>query len=381
MIYFDHAATSFPKPRSVVDAVTRCMVREGGNPGRGSHSLSMAAAERVYRCRTAAAELLGVGDPQRIIFTKNTTEGLNLVLKGLLRQGDHVLISDMEHNAVYRPIACLAEKGVIDYGLFPTLGEAGEGREAAILEALSRRIRPETRMVACAYSSNICSLSLPIAAIGAFCRDRGLLFVVDGAQAAGHLPIEVDRWSISALCLPGHKGLYGPQGIGLVALAEGVLPETLIEGGNGVDSLRFEMSEEVPERYEAGTLPTPAIAGLEAGIGLVRTMGTDAIDAHVRQIFCRAREAISSFAETEIYLPHREGAVLSFNWGNRPSEEVVAHLNRYGICARGGYHCAALAHRTLGTDGRGAVRLSFGLGNRLSEVDSLWIALRALRET
>lgn len=378
MIYLDHAATSFPKPREVLSEMTRCMRFYGGNPGRGSHSLSLAAAEKVYACRRAAAELVGSRHPERLAFTLNATSAINTVVKGLLHTGDHVLISDMEHNAVLRPVARLAREGRITYTVFPTM-LLEEGRSPARITArLARLVRPNTRMLICAHASNICSASLPLEALGEFCRKRGILFVVDVAQSLGHLPIDVEEMKIDALCAPGHKGLLGPQGSGFFLLGEGVEAETLIEGGSGYHSLEEEMPEEMPERYEAGTLPTPAIAGLLAGIGEVRRMGIDAIHAHECRLIAHLARRLSYLPEVTLYAPQYQGSVLSFGIAGRSAEEVGLALNRMGFCVRAGFHCSALGHRTLGTDATGTVRVSVGYCTTEAQIDALADAVERL---
>ncbi len=214
--YLDNAATSWPKPAGVEEAMRDCMRLRGGNPGRGSHRLALGAAEEIFRCREVAAELFG-GAPERVIFTLNTTHALNLAIKGSVRRGDHVLCSDMEHNSVYRPLWRLARQGVIDFEVFDTFPTAAVRTEEMILSSLLSRMRPETRVVVCAAASNICSARLPIARIGAMCRRRGMIFIVDAAQAAGAEVLDMERMCIDALCVPGHKGLLGPQGTGMLA--------------------------------------------------------------------------------------------------------------------------------------------------------------------
>lgn len=378
MIYLDNAATSFPKPKSVTEEQARCMREYCGNPGRGSHRLAMAAAEKIYECRTEIADLFGAQSPETVVFTANATMALNMAIKGLLRQGDHVLISDMEHNAVLRPVARLAREGRITYTVFPTM-LLEEGRSPARITArLARLVRPNTRMLICAHASNVCSASLPLEALGEFCRKRGILFVVDAAQSLGHLPIDVEEMKIDALCAPGHKGLLGPQGSGFFLLGEGVEAETLIEGGSGYHSLEEEMPEEMPERYEAGTLPTPAIAGLLAGIGEVKRMGIDAIHAHECRLIAHLARRLSYLPEVTLYAPQYQGSVLSFGIAGRSAEEVGLALNRMGFCVRAGFHCSALGHRTLGTDATGTVRVSVGYCTTEAQIDALADAAQRL---
>lgn len=378
MIYLDQAATSFPKPRAVYEEVLRCMTRYGGNPGRGSHALSLAAAEKIYDCRALAAEFFGVDDPARVFFTMNTTHGLNTVLKGLLHEGDHVLISDLEHNAVYRPLYKMEQSGTIALSTFPSM--VGDHRRNAvrICAGIARRMRPQTRMVVCTHISNICSVMMPIKEIGGFCHRHGLLFVVDAAQSAGHERILVDEMNIDALCVPGHKGLYGPQGCGMVILGKSILPESLMEGGNGVHSLEGTMPDFSPERYEAGTLPTPAIAGLYEGLRAVREVGVETIAEHERELYRRARNFLGNQQGVLLYAPEYEGSTLLFNLDGMSAERTGGLLNEAGFCVRSGYHCTALGHGTLGTPEGGAVRISFGMYNTVHEVDSLGLAIRKI---
>jgi len=211
LCYLDNAATTFPKPVSVYREVYRCMSTYCGNPGRGSHTLSLEAARAIFECRSLIADLLGVSDLDRIIFTYNTTYALNMVIKGLLKKGDHVIISDMEHNAVLRPIWKLAHDGIISYDIFPSMTAKEKRSPALICAKIAALIKPNTKMVICSHASNICSATLPIKEIGEFCEKHSLLFVVDGAQSVGHYDLNVDRMNISALCFPSHKGLYGQR--------------------------------------------------------------------------------------------------------------------------------------------------------------------------
>ncbi len=366
-VYLDHAATSFPKPSAVVSAVTDCMKYRGGNPGRSSHTLALEAAREIYACREVAAAMFGA-EADRVIFTLNTTHALNLAIKGIMGRGGHAgghaICSDMEHNSVYRPLYRLAREGICDLDVFDTFPAAPLRSDGMILSSLASKLRPDTRMVVCAHASNICSAVLPIRRIGELCRRRGILFVVDGAQSAGALDLDMERDHIDVLCLPGHKGLMGPQGTGMLILGKGVTLDTLMEGGNGMDSLRGEMSEDAPERYEAGTLQTPAIAGLRAGMEFVGSVGIEAIREHERALGVGLRDRLMEIPKVTVYAPYREGGVVLFSVAGYTSEEVGQRLDREGICVRSGFHCSALGHRTLGTPDGGAVRVSFGWGSR-----------------
>lgn len=371
MIYLDNAATSFPKPSRVQDEVLRAICEYGGNPGRGAHRLSLAAARCVYDCREAVSELLGLRAPEHIVFTASTTHALNIAIKGLLRTGDHVLISELEHNAVRRPLCRLSADERIQFDTFPVVGKSAD----EIIAELRTRRKAHTRAVICTHASNICSISLPLAEIGAFCRQNGLLFIVDAAQSTGHLPIDMQAMQIDALAAPGHKGLLGIQGCGILALGESIRPTPLTEGGSGVDSLDAQMPQEPPERYEAGTLPVPAIASVLAGIRFLRERSEE-LHAQEEKLFCALRERLSALPDLTLYAPEAIGAVLLFNRKGYSPAAVARELDNCGICVRAGLHCAPLAHTALGTPVGGAVRVSIGPFNTLHDADALWRALK-----
>ncbi len=380
IIYLDNAATSFPKPRCVCDEVDRCIRRYCGNPGRSSHALAMAAAKKIYECREQLSCLFGAPSPEKVFFTLNATYALNFMIKGLLRPGEHVLISDIEHNAVWRPIERCLRDQLIEYDTFPSMLATPDERRlrnpTRICARIATRLKPNTRAVICTHQSNLCSAALPLKEIGEFCRRHHLLFIVDASQSAGHLDIDMQKMCIDALCAPGHKGLYGIQGCGFGILREGLCPDTLVEGGSGYASLEASMPEEFPERGEAGTLPTPAIAGLCEGIKYIRKIGLEAIRTHEQRLFSRLAEYLENSEGYHVYLPEYAGSTLMFHREGLPSDQIGQYLSRRGICVRTGYHCAALGHRTLETPSGGGVRVSVGLFNRISDIDALYYALR-----
>ena len=378
MIYLDNAATSFPKPRRVAEEQMRCMQLYGGNPGRGSHALALAAAQKIYECREELADFFHLQNPENVIFTMNATMALNTAIKGLLRRGDHVLISDMEHNAVFRPIYKLARDGTITYDVFETFPTNPARTTEMICASILEKIRPNTRMLVCAHASNICSASLPLKELGNLCRKKGILFVVDAAQSAGHLPIDMQKMQIDALCVPGHKGLWGPQGCGALMLGEGIVADTLMEGGSGYNSLEGSMPEEAPERYEAGTLPTPAIAGLTEGIREIKRLGLGHIHSQECTLTNRLCERLMRIPKVTLYAPHHTGGVLLFSLQEISADRVGAFLNDHGFCVRTGFHCAALAHATLGTPPSGAIRVSPSLFNTSAQIDAFCDALKEL---
>ena len=376
MIYLDNAATSYPKPLRVIGEMTRQIRRYGGNPGRGSHQLSLAASERIYECREQIASLFSSAHPERVCFTLNATSALNLVIKGGLNKGDHVLISDMEHNAVYRPIYKLAKEGKITYDVFPSFVCNPTHRTAHICTSIAKMIKPNTKMLICAHASNICSAALPLEEIGRICKRKGILFVVDAAQSAGRLPIDVQKMQIDALCVPGHKGLWGPQGCGFALLENKRLSlDTLTEGGSGYHSLDAEMPLELPERHEAGTPPTPAIAGLCAGIKELSRIGVEAVCQHEMQLYDRLYERMAEHNKITVFAPYHRGGILLFDAHGVSSEQLAMLLDKRSICVRAGFHCAALAHKTLQTPETGAVRVSMSFWNTASEIDQFYSTL------
>lgn len=379
IVYLDNAATTFPKPRAVLSETARCLRYYCGNPGRSSHPLARAAAGKIYECRERIADFFASDAPERVIFTMNATEALNAAIKGILRRSDHVLISDMEHNAVFRPIEKLAHEKFITYDTFATVKDGAPLSDEEIIKSIRRLIRPSrTRMLICSHVPNICSAERPIAKIGELCRRMNITFVLDGAQSAGHLPIDIKKQNIDILCAPAHKGLFGIQGCGFMIMGEGISPISLIEGGNGVDSLEWKMPELPPESLEAGTLPTPSIVALSEGIRFLSAFKSEDIIAHERALFVKARNSILNCGELKatVYLPECEGSVLLFNLGGIPSETVGRYLGNKGICVRSGYHCSALGHKALGTLESGAVRVSFSVFNTYRDVDALIEELR-----
>ena len=368
IIYLDNAATTFPKPRGVLDSMLDCAENYCGNAGRGSHPLALRSAEAVYSAREALGTLFSAS-PENVIFTLNTTQSLNLAIKGVISRGGHVLISDMEHNSTLRPIAKLQSERKISYDIYPTHKDGLPLSTEEILSGIIRRLRPNTRLICAIHTSNISSYSLPIREIGQLCRHHGLLFLVDAAQGAGHADITLEKDNIDILCLPGHKGLYAPQGVGALILRDSLLLDTIIEGGNGVNSLEVSMGTISPERYEGGTLCTPAIVGLCEGVKFIQEIGIDRIVAHERALWRRAYILLCEINGIEFYGDTSAGSILLFNLKNIPSDDLGAALSEKGICLRTGYHCAPLAHKALRTPNGGALRMSFSVFNTEGDVD------------
>jgi len=350
VVYLDNASSSFPKPPGVIRAVTRALAKTGANPNRAGHALGRAASRIVFETREALAELLRLPNPERIIFTKNATEGINLALKGLLRRGDRVAISGLEHNAVIRPLTSLRKRGVtVDHAPLTVHGLPDP-----------RRI-PDVKLMVTVTGSNVTGALADVEALAAACRKKGVMLMLDTAQTAGAVPTGFGAADIVAGT--GHKALFGPQGTGFVWFREGVEPEPMIEGGTGSLSESAVMPPFWPDRHEAGTLNTPGIAGLGAAVRYLMRRGVEDVRAHevdiMRALLERLRndERIVTYPPFE---PEARASLLLFNVRGMDPAAVGEALDRQGIAARVGLHCAPEAHRFLGTFPAGGVRVSPG---------------------
>ena len=364
-VYLDNAATTFPKPSRVYDEVMRCMRKFCGNPGRSSHPLAQAADEIVFNARTVVADFFGVKNPENVVFTSNATDAINKVLRGLIRGGEKILISNMEHNSVYRAVVNLCREKHARFDMF-----SAEKDDDALLYELEEKLRAGVDMVICLHASNICSRVLPVRKIGALCKRRGVPFILDASQSAGVYDINLRRDDVSVLCAPGHKALYGPQGTGVCVFDDKFDFARLspcVFGGNGTRSAETSMGNEPPESYEAGTVNVPGIAGLAEGIRYVGRIGKGRILSHEKALFEKAERELERLGAT-VYLPERSGGVLLFNVRDVSASAISAELGENGICTRAGLHCAPLAHKAIGTGGD-AVRISFSAFNTENDVD------------
>lgn len=349
--YLDCAATSFPKPPQVAEEMARCMREYCGNPGRGSHSMALRASEALYKCRQEACGLFGSSYPENAVFTLNATHALNLAIFGLVPDGSHVIISDMEHNSVLRPVEFLKRKRSVRYSIFSTSGD--------VCKNIRRLITPATSALICNHSSNIINKTLDLREIGKLCRELGILFIVDASQSAGLYEINMERDGISALCFPGHKGLLGPEGCGMAIFANGVSPRPLMYGGSGVNSRETDMPDFLPDRLEAGTMSVPCAAGLLEGIRYVKRRTPRAILSHEAALSGILYDRYGGDGRLKIY-GERGGGLFLFTVDGQTPQKTGSLLNSHGICVRTGLHCAPLAHKTVGTPPGGAVRLSVG---------------------
>lgn len=357
-IYLDNAATSYPKPETVYQAVMHAMREIGVSAGRGGHRRSLEASRLLFQAREVLASLFAVPDSSRIIFTHSATEALNLALYGVLLPGDHVITSSMEHNSLLRPLYVLRQRGV-------ELSIVAAGSDGQIdPDDVRRALRPATRMLAMGHVSNVCGAIQPVERLAAIAREAGALFLLDAAQSAGSVPIDVGAMGIDLLAAPGHKGLLGPQGTGFLYVADGVPLRPLLAGGTGTSSSAEEQPDLVPEGFEAGTHNLPGIAGLKAGAEFVLARTVAAIGqqerTHVESIAGQLR-AIPRLTLYGPASPAERGGVLSFTAAGLDSSALAFMLDRnHDIAVRAGLHCAPLAHRTLGSYPAGTVRVSPG---------------------
>ena len=374
MIYLDSAATTLQKPPAVARAVSSAVGRLA-TPGRGGHVPAMRAAETAFLCRQAAAELFQVESPEQVVFTSNATHGLNLAIHSLLKPGDAVVISGYEHNAVTRPLHALGVNIRVAAG--PLFDPEAQVR------AFERQLDETVRAVICNHVSNVFGFILPVEGIAALCRERGIPFVLDASQSAGCLPVHMGELGAAFVAMPGHKGLYGPQGTGLLLC--GGAAEPLLEGGTGSVSLRQEMPDFLPDRLEAGTHNIAGIAGLLEGLRFLRRREQAGLAVREEKLIRRLGEGLSRLPGTEVYLaPRDSGAqagVLSFRVQDRDCEELGELLGRRGIALRAGLHCAPLAHRTAGTLESGTLRASVSAFTLPEEIGrALAITEELLRE-
>lgn len=370
MIYLDNAATTFPKPLCVSDEICRCIKKYCGNPGRSSHNLSIKSAEKIYETRTQLAELFNA-DAENVVFTYNTTYALNIAIKSMLKYSGHVLISDIEHNSVLRPIQELANKKLCTYETFKTTGTSED-----ILKDICSKTKGNTFLLVCTQVSNIGSRRLPIKEIGRFCKKNNITFIVDGAQSAGILDIDVKDMNIDALCIPSHKGLYGPQGAGAIIFNSDAIYRTVIEGGTGINSLETVMPDFLPERFEAGTLSTPVIAAWGEGLKWLRAIGISKIRRYEEELYELCKGLLSKNEQITLYeMNNYSGNTLLFNIIGYSPSKIASLLNEKEIAVRSGFHCSPLAHRQLNTGENGAVRVSFSVFNSRNDINQLYEAL------
>ncbi len=374
-VYFDNAATSHPKPDSVVRAVQQALTAYNANPGRSGHRAALAAGREVLKTREALARLMNAPDPMGVVHCFNCTDALNLGIKGSLRAGDHVVTTQLEHNSVLRVLGELARRGRISLTMVPPRSD-GFVAPADIRDALTAK----TSLIICTHASNVTGAIQPVAAIGRLARERGIRYLIDGAQALGAMPVDVQALGCDLYAFPGHKSLLGPQGTGGLCILPGTALTPLREGGTGSGSDSMLQPEELPERYESGTVNLPGIAGLGAGCAYVAERLSQ-IMMHERELTDMLYRELSRIPGITLYTPAEESArtgIVCFNAADLSSAQAEDALARQDIAVRGGLHCAPGAHRFLGTLRRGAVRASIGHANTFEEAERFLEAVKKM---
>lgn len=369
MIYFDNGATTFPKPKSVRIAVSNALSNLGANPGRSGHKMSLKSSEIIFKCRENAAKLFDIDTPENIIFTLNCTEALNIVIKGILKPGDHAIISSLEHNAVVRPLEHLRDSG-IEY----TVANVVPYDDDLTIDNFRNAIKDNTKIIICTHASNVFGIKLPIERIGALCKIYGILFCVDAAQTAGVVPISLKDSYVNYLCTAGHKGLYGPMGTGMLIIKGSVLPDSFVQGGTGTESANPHQPDSLPEKYESGTPNLPGIAGLNAGIKYILNKNISNIANYEIRLAQLLYDKLKQNNNVILYtsrpdLQHSV-PVISFNIRGLDSEEVAEILDRrFNIAVRAGLHCAPFAHKSFGTLETGTVRAVISTSSTINDIN------------
>jgi cysteine desulfurase family protein len=363
MIYLDNAATSYPKPEPVYRRVDEILRHVGGNPGRGSHRMALDASRVIFETRESIARLLNIKDSGRVVFTKNATESINLALKGLLRAGDHIVTTTIEHNSVVNTI-----KGLEKNGIKATMVGMGEGGAIGPKE-IGNALEENTRLVCITHASNVLGTILPVGDIGDICRRKGVSLMIDAAQTVGAIPIDIEAMNIDILAGTGHKALLGPQGTGFLYIREGIDMPPLIDGGTGEDG----ESIDIPERLESGTINTPGIGGLGAGVEFLIKEEVVRVRGHEEDLIGQIMDGLSGIKGISIIGEldaSKRISLVSFNIADRDPGEVGYTLDdEFGVITRSGLHCAPLAHMAVGTYPAGAVRVSPGYFNNSSEIE------------
>lgn len=378
MIYLDNAATTYPKPPRVITTMADAQRTKGANPGRSGHKLSMVAAEELYNCRQLAADMFSAPGPECVAFTMNCTMALNMVIKGVLKPGDHVVTSNLEHNAVMRPLQALADQNITF-----TQAQVVPGNNDATVDHFRQALQPNTKLIVCTHASNVWGIRLPVERIAALGKEYEICTAVDCAQSGGVLPINLNDSAIDYLCMAGHKGLYGPMGTGMLIAKCGSLPKTILEGGTGTTSFSFLQPDQMPEQAESGTPNLPGIAGLRAGMEFVRMKTEKVIFTHEMRLVQQLYDGLAKTSGARLYTQRPEEAyfapVLSFNLEGMSSEQVAGKLDNAGIAVRPGLHCAPAAHQFMGTLEQGTVRVSPSAFNNRNEIERFLMVIRKIK--
>lgn len=376
MVYFDNSATTYPKPKCVVDAVCNSYKKFGANAGRGAYEMALSTTEQIFKCREKLADFFGVKDAENTVFTYNCTTALNFALKGIAYKGCHFIISDLEHNAVLRPLESLKQKGC-DYSIAKV-----ELDDFKTLENFKSEIRKNTVAIVCTGASNVFGIITPYKLLAQLAHNNGLVFIMDCAQVGGVIPINMTEDEIDILCGAGHKGLMGPTGTGFMIINNCKL-NSLIEGGTGSNSVSRIQPNILPDKFESGTPNVPGIIGLSSAVGFINKKTPTSIYKHEKSLMRYLQSEIDNNKKIILYTDFFDSnsklvPILSFNIDNMHSEEVARQLGEYNIAVRAGLHCAPLAHEKIGTLETGTVRISPSIFTKKSDVDFLINCLRKI---
>lgn len=366
MIYLDNSASTLIKPREVVKAVNDSLLHFGANPGRSGHRASIKTAMQIEEAREHVANHFGIDNGQNVIWTQNCTQALNLAIIGSAKQGGHVVCTENEHNSVLRPLEYLKTQGIIDYSI------AFQSNKLGIkLEDIKKEIKPNTYMIICNHISNVNGAIADIKSIGKYCKEHNIIFLVDGAQSCGHIKVNLKENNIDYYTVAGHKGFYAPQSIGALVMNDNYRPSPIVFGGTGTNSLDLFQPDIYPERLESGTISTPLIMGLNAGVQFVENYFND-INSKIDDLTTYFNYELGKMGITSYTEPENAYGVIAFNIKDIDSGEIASLLSeKYDICVRGGYHCAPIKHKALGTLSQGAVRVSISYFNTFSEIQRL----------
>ncbi|MDQ2086173.1 aminotransferase class V-fold PLP-dependent enzyme [Herbivorax sp. ANBcel31] len=380
MIYLDNAATSYPKPKSVYEKMLSCMKKYCANPGRGGHKMALDSGRAILKTRQIVADFFNIKNPMQIVFTKNATEAINIAIKGVLKEGDHVIITCMEHNSVIRPLKSMEKDKNIQLSIV-------KGNEFGEIDAedIKKSLKENTKLIVSTLSSNVNGIIMPVKEMGTIAKEKGILFLVDASQGAGCIKIDVNKLNIDMMAFPGHKGLLGPQGTGALYVKEGIKITPMMTGGTGSSSESFMQPEIFPDILESGTLNTPGIVGLGCGIEFINSIGIENINKSKHRLVKIIYEELAELKNVKLYSKSdilKNSGSIAFNFDGVESTEVSYVLDKvYNVASRAGLHCSPLAHNTLKTINTGTVRLSVGCFNNFEEIKMTLKFLREISES
>ncbi len=378
MIYLDNSATSFPKPECVVNAVKKSYTEYGANSGRGAYDMAVKTTEQIYNCRKKVADFFGAYDVENVVFTYNCTTALNMAIKGVAKQNSHFIISDLEHNAVLRPLEKMKQDGICDYSVASVFYD-----DYLTLKSFEKKIQKDTVAIVCTGASNVFGVIPPYRLLSKLAHKHNLLFILDCAQIGGVIPINMQKDGIDILCCAGHKGLMGPMGTGIMIVNSNIELNSLVEGGTGSNSASAIQPDILPDKFESGTPNVSGIIGLSSAIDFVSENRMEKVYNHEKKLLKYFQNNLQNnrniLLYTDFFNPKQNLApILSFNIKNMHSEEVAQQLSNYKIAVRAGLHCAPLAHKKFGTEEMGAVRISPSIFTKKSDIDFLIKCVRKI---